>query len=175
MSPDAPRIKRLDAETEPAWAAFLAWAELGPGRTYDAAREALGRPRSYTRHLKRWAKRHNWRARADHWDEAELAEARTGRIKLREQAYQALYDKAGEAAQTIVSLMQGDHRKGSKPSVQLQAAIHALAQAGMVPPKRTELIVDQGDGLDAAREALSSASLAQLEAILALPDDPAAT
>jgi hypothetical protein len=45
----------------------------------------------------------------------------------------------------------------------------------MVPPKRTELIVDQGDGLDAAREALSSASLAQLEAILALPDDPAAT
>ena len=65
MSSEAPKIKRLDAETEPAWAAFLAWARLGPGRTYPAATAALEHPRSYTRHVKRWAKRHNWRARVD--------------------------------------------------------------------------------------------------------------
>ena len=69
--------------------------------------------------------------------------------------------------------MEGRQTPGSKPSVQLQAAIHALAQAGMVPPKRTEVIVDRSDGLDGAREALSGLGLARLEAILALPDDPA--
>lgn len=170
---EAPKIKRLDAETEPAWAAFLAWARLGPGRTYPAATAALEHPRSYTRHIKRWAKRHNWRARVDHWDAAELAEARKERVKLRETAYQALYDQAPAAAAAVIALMEGRQTPGSKPSVQLQAAIHALAQAGMVPPKRTEVIIDQGDGLDGAREAIGAANLAQLEAILALPDDPA--
>jgi hypothetical protein len=174
MSSDVPKIKQLDAETDPAWAAFLAWAELGPGRSYPAAVEALKRRRSYVRQLQKWAVRHNWRARIEHWDQAEIEEARTARIKLREAAYQALYDKAPAAAKAVIALMEGRQSPGSKPSVQLQAAIHALAQAGMVPPKRTELIVDQGDGLDGAREAISGASLAQLEAILALPDDPAA-
>ena len=69
--------------------------------------------------------------------------------------------------------MEGKESPAGKPSVRLQAAIHALAQVGLVPPKRTELIVDQSDGLDQAREAINAASLAQLEAILALPDDPA--
>ncbi len=170
---DAPKIKRLDAETEPAWAAFLAWAALGPGRTYDAARETLGRLPSYTRKLKSWAKRHNWRARADQWDQLEIAEGRAARVKSRERASQKFYDAASDASDAVIELIGGKELPGSKPSVRLQAAIHALAQVGLVPPKRTELIVDQSDGLDTAREAIDSLGLAQLLAILALPDDPA--
>lgn len=170
---DDSRIKRLDGETEQAWAAFLAYAKLGPGRTYPRALEALGMARSSTSQLKKYAKRHNWRARVSQWDQLEIAEERASRIKSRDKAAKKFHDAAPAAADRIIKLGQGLHAPGAKPSVQLQADIHILAQAGMVPPKRTELIVDQSDGLDQAREAISAMSLAQLEAILALPDDPA--
>lgn len=170
---DAPEIPRLDGESEPAWAAFLAWAALGPGRTYPAAAEALGRPQTYTRQIKRWSKDHRWKSRITAWDQAEIEAGRAKRAAAREAALRILADGAAEAAQIVRALAVGEHSPGSKPSVQLQAAIHVLAQAGLVPPKRTELVIDEADPLDPYREAMGDLTRAQLLAILALPDDSA--
>lgn len=172
--PDGPRITRLGGETEPAWAAFLLYAEQGPGRTQAIVAAKVGTGRAAIKRVSGWAKKWRWRERADQWDAAEIEAGRAKRAKFRERAYQTLYDCAEEAAEIVVKLARGDDvGTHGKPSVQLQAAIHALAQAGMVPPKRTELIVEQDDGLGAAREAMSALTLAQLEAILSLeePED----
>lgn len=165
---DSPEIARLDGETEQAWAALVAYCELGPGRTYPATAEVLKHPPSYASQLKKWAKKWRWRERADRWDSAELEAGRGRRAKEAERARQPYFDHAKEMTSVVLDLARGKHEPDARPSVQLQAAIHALALAGMVAPKRTELVVEQDDGLGAAREALSGLDLAQLEAILSI-------
>lgn len=168
-----PAIKALDGETEQAWAALVAYCELGPGRTYPKTAEALEHPRSYVSQLQKWGKKWNWKERAGQWDTAELAEQRARRVSLREAGYAPFYARAPENAKIVNQLAKGEPvGTEGKPSVQLQAAIHALAQAGMVPPKRTELVIAEDDGYDAQREAMSSLTLAKLDAILALVEEP---
>lgn len=52
-------------ESEPAWQAFVAFRDLGPGRTVAAVGKTLGKSGNL---VDRWCQRWNWRARAHRWD-----------------------------------------------------------------------------------------------------------
>ena len=58
-------LQPLKTETAKAFAAFKAYAELGPERSPRAAGKILGKSESL---MSRWSARHNWIARAKAWD-----------------------------------------------------------------------------------------------------------
>ena len=58
---------RRPSESEPAWQAFVAFRDLGPGRTVAAVGKALGKSGNL---MDRWCQRWDWRARARSWDAA---------------------------------------------------------------------------------------------------------
>lgn len=51
-----------------AYIAFRAYLDLGPARTQDAARKALGKKSGYLRQIQEWASRYAWDERAKAWD-----------------------------------------------------------------------------------------------------------
>jgi len=57
--------EQLPGESGAAYAAFRAYRDLGPGRSFVGAARLLGRHESL---LGRWGKRHRWRERAWAWD-----------------------------------------------------------------------------------------------------------
>ena len=59
---------RQSREGERAYAAFLAYRDLGPRRTLEAARESLGKKPGYLKPIERWSARRDWRPRACAWD-----------------------------------------------------------------------------------------------------------
>ncbi len=69
----AEAVGRLPGESAKAWAAFVAYRDLGPSRTLDAAGWQLhgaqtGRKRGATGRIRSWAKKWRWRERAAAWD-----------------------------------------------------------------------------------------------------------
>src|SRR4051794_38120855 len=60
--------ERRPREGELAYAAFLAYRDLGPGRTHEATRICLGKRPGYIKLLERWSARRDWRWRAGAWD-----------------------------------------------------------------------------------------------------------
>ena len=75
---------RLPEESPQAYAAFRAYRDLGEGRSFIATARALGRADSLVR---RWATRHDWRARARAWD---LVQARQDEAAIRLERDEAL-------------------------------------------------------------------------------------
>jgi hypothetical protein len=71
--------EQLRDESGPAYAAFLAYLELGPKRSFVAAARVVGKRESL---LRRWAGRHRWRERAWQWD---LQQARQDETVVRQQ------------------------------------------------------------------------------------------
>ena len=57
--------EQLSGESGPAYAAFLAYRDMGSKRTFVGAARVVGRRESL---LRRWAGRHRWRERAWQWD-----------------------------------------------------------------------------------------------------------
>ena len=68
---------RLPEESPQAYAGFKAYRDLGEGRSFIATARALGRADSL---IRRWATRHDWRARARAWD---LLQARQDEAAIR--------------------------------------------------------------------------------------------
>ena len=60
--------ERRPREGEQAYAAFLAYRDLGPWRTHDATRERLGKRPGYLKPIERWSAHWEWRHRACAWD-----------------------------------------------------------------------------------------------------------
>ncbi len=56
-------------EGERAYVAFLAYRDLGPGRTHEATRECLGKRPGYLKPIERWSASWDWRQRARAWDD----------------------------------------------------------------------------------------------------------
>ncbi len=60
--------ERQPREGEEAYAAFLAYRDLGPRRTHEAARVHLGKRPGYLKPIERWSSLRDWRLRACAWD-----------------------------------------------------------------------------------------------------------
>src|SRR6187401_2651919 len=59
---------RQPREGERAYAAFLAYRDLGTGRTHDATRQRLGKRPGYLKPIERWSASWQWRRRSAAWD-----------------------------------------------------------------------------------------------------------
>ena len=66
--------ERQPREGAQAYAAFLAYRDLGPMRTHEAARKRLGKRTGYLKPIERWSSSREWRWRADAWDDHLQAE-----------------------------------------------------------------------------------------------------
>ena len=66
--------ERQPREGEEAYAAFLAYRDLGPWRTHEATRMRLGKRPGYLKPIERWSARRDWRLRAGAWDDHLQAE-----------------------------------------------------------------------------------------------------
>src|SRR3954469_916563 len=60
---------RQSREGEQAYAAFLAYRDLGPRRTHEATRVRLGKRPGYLKPIERWSSHWEWRHRARAWDD----------------------------------------------------------------------------------------------------------
>src|ERR687890_2228489 len=65
---------RQPREGEAAYAAFLAYRDLGPYRTHEATRKRLGKGPGYLKPIERWSSLRDWRVRARAWDDHLQAE-----------------------------------------------------------------------------------------------------
>ncbi len=70
--------EQVQAESGQAYAAFVAYRDMGPRRTFVGAARLVGRSESL---LRRWAGRHNWRERVWQWD---LQQARQDETVVRQ-------------------------------------------------------------------------------------------
>ena len=61
--------ERRPREGERAYAAFLAYRDLGPGRTLEATRTRLGKRPGYLKPIERWSALRQWRERSCAWDD----------------------------------------------------------------------------------------------------------
>src|SRR4051812_49355734 len=73
------RVEGLPWERRPregaeAYAAFLAYRDLGPTRTLEATRKGLGKMPGYLKPIERWSALRQWRERAGAWDDHLQAE-----------------------------------------------------------------------------------------------------
>ncbi len=59
---------RRKGEPKKAYAGFIAWRDLGVGRTYGKAMQALGYKGRTDSTFRLWARRWEWASRADQWD-----------------------------------------------------------------------------------------------------------
>src|SRR3954468_18384063 len=60
--------ERRPREGEQAYAAFLAYRDLGPYRSHEATRVRLGKRPGYLKPIERWSARRDWRLRSCAWD-----------------------------------------------------------------------------------------------------------
>lgn len=89
---------RQPGESEPAWQAFVAFRDRGPGRTVAEVGRKLGKSVNL---MDRWCQRWDWRARARAWDaaldrrrQADLADQRRSATDDALAAGEALIDRA---------------------------------------------------------------------------------
>ena len=66
--------ERQPREGEAAYAAFLAYRDLGPRRTHEATRVRLGKRPGYLKPIERWSALRQWRERSCAWDDHLQAE-----------------------------------------------------------------------------------------------------
>ena len=69
--------ERQPREGEEAYAAFLAYRDLGPTRTHEATRKRLGKRPGYLKPIERWSALRDWRLRSCAWDDHLQAERDT--------------------------------------------------------------------------------------------------
>ncbi len=66
--------ERQPREGERAYAAFLAYRDLGPSRSHEATRKRLDKKPGYLKPIERWSALRDWRRRACAWDDHLQAE-----------------------------------------------------------------------------------------------------
>ncbi len=99
--------ERQDFESDPAWKAFLAYRDLGPGRTVAETVRTLGKRPSYRTTMESWSRKNGWVKRCSAWDRhlddgarkaAEKETARLAKVKTRamQKVAEDMYAFAGE-------------------------------------------------------------------------------
>jgi hypothetical protein len=135
--------EQRDDESSKAFAAFVAYLELGPERSIDKAAQQSGIKTSSTRARwwLEWSRRFDWVARARAFDAHEFAERIAARDQVREEVRQMFIDGAKRAAKRILDLIDFDdpERPSAGAKVSLEAAAKALVAAGVDAPKKVEV------------------------------------
>jgi hypothetical protein len=88
---DPPPWARGPDESPVAHVAFLAYRDLGQGRSFVGAGQTVGKSDSL---IRRWALRHRWKARAWAWDVAQSGQDEAVARRERDSAVQQLIDDA---------------------------------------------------------------------------------
>lgn len=135
---------QLEGETNGAYAAFLAYIELGQRRTLSATHAKISKPGASKRGVGscgKWSRAHNWKQRAAAFDSHELRERVDAWQETRDRARQVFIDEAVEAAHRLVRVARGD--EGLDPMTggreQLSALKDILDRAGLAAPKETKV------------------------------------
>jgi hypothetical protein len=139
--------ERREDESPKAYAAFLAYLELGAERSIAKASGSTPGKQRWAEH---WSSSFDWVARARAFDEHEAAERLAAREQLREQTRQAAVDAASQAMEVLISLMsfEDQERPSAGAKVRLEAAYKVLALAGVDGPRKLELSGPNGGSIN---------------------------
>lgn len=151
-------------ETATAHAAFTVYLALGPSRTHEKTREALGRTKAgYVRVLEKWSAANDWVARAAAFDGFELDAKLDGRTRAREVARQMYVDALPALVDLELRYLM-DTPAEKRDGNWLRMLRDAIDRAGVSAPKRVELTGAEGGAI-----ALSNAD--QANALDSLSDE----
>lgn len=89
-------------ETPKAHAAFLAYCEMGYGRSLEKLAHKLGKPSAYTRCLETWSSVHHWQERVKHYDAEQANQRRAEEARQRKEDEEAVRRMLLEHVQTKV-------------------------------------------------------------------------
>ena len=140
--------ERQPREGEEAYAAFLAYRDLGPWRTHEATRMHLGKRPGYLKPIERWSALRDWRGRACAWDDhlqaerdevaaEEAAKWERRRLQALEEGWQLCRALRARLEQ-MLAIAPGD--AGRRP------ARAGPGDAGGHPRRRRDARGGQGDG-----------------------------
>ena len=129
-------------ETSKAYAAFMAYCGLGPGRSLAKLADLHGKNKSYVHQLQRWSSAYNWVERAKAYDKAQLEKeskaAYERRVKEEEERQAAIKEMRERQARTARELQEQviTHLKvqiasgdiGSLPAVNLLKLVYDTEQ-----------------------------------------------
>lgn len=139
---------RQEGESSKAFAAFVAYLDLGPDRSIVKAIDShLGQDRGKTgaksriSWWERWSSQFRWVARAEAFDEHELQEKIATRATVRERLRQRAIDNADMALGELVALcsFEDEHRPSFAAKVRHAASMDVLKLAGVDLPKKHEV------------------------------------
>lgn len=103
---------QLPKETGKAYAAFVAYLELGTGRSIAAAAESRGTKRTNIAHWQRWSSRYHWVERARAFDSDQLQDRIAGRKLTQETGRQLAIDDAQDMLRELRDLSRGHMAPG---------------------------------------------------------------
>ena len=126
------RVERLPWERQPreaeeAYAAFLAYRDLGPSRTHEATRKHLGKRPGYLKPIERWSVLRQWRQRSCAWDDhlqserdkiaaEEAAKWERRRLQALEEGWQLCRSLRAKLAQMLAFPLETPVVAGSEPA-----------------------------------------------------------
>lgn len=109
-------------ESEPAYAAFCAFRDAGPGRTVAAVGRALGKSGNL---MDRWCQRNQWRERAAAWDAAQVSVLQQSTAEVQRETLAAHLEAAAELlamARRLLTPPDVDHKTGATLTDDAKAA-----------------------------------------------------
>lgn len=148
---------RHDNETGPAWEAFQAYRDAGPGRTLKATTEATGRAPATHRQLELWSSKHDWVARVAAWDrhvdqavQARLAKDRVERAVKQADLGRALQGVASKGLRKLADQLDKDPKalRGHEVAHLAKVGFEIERVAEGDPNERLALSGPDGGGLE---------------------------
>ena len=162
-----------DTESARAYAAFVAYCELGAGRSLDKARQKIGKTAAYTRQLEKWSATHDWQARVRVYDAAVVAERADATDAARRAAVEEFRKEIIEDQAALRALWRSAANKVAKRLSGLdENAIEAQQLAGLL--RAVASLADATTNQKAAALGVDDV-LRHLEKLDADNDEPEAT
>ena len=126
--------ERQPREGEEAYTAFLAYRDLGPGRTHEATRKGLSKRPGYLKPIERWSSLRDWRRRAGDWDAhlqaerdkvaaEEAAKWERRRLQALEEGWQLCQSLRAKLAEMLAFPLETPVVARSVPAEETQAVI----------------------------------------------------
>jgi hypothetical protein len=125
---------KLPNETGKAYAAFVAYLEMGQARSLRKVGEKAGKSQGYERVLARWSSLNDWVNRAAAYDEHRLDDQITKRERALERARQRIIDEVPRAVEELITMATTKDADVSR----LSAIRELLDRAGLARVQRIE-------------------------------------
>jgi hypothetical protein len=135
--------ERQPREGEQAYAAFLAYRDLGPRRTLEATRQRLGKRPGYLKPIERWSALRDWRRRSCAWDDhlqaerdrvaaEEAAKWERRRLQALEEGWQLCQTLRARLAEMLAFTLEAPAAAPPEPA---EATPEAVPEAVATPEK----------------------------------------